>query len=253
MTATAASPTLITSVQRALQLLRAASRSPAGAPAKQLAQSVGLPIGTTYHLLRTLAFEGYLERLADGSYVIGEEIAALLDQSRLQTLLQRTRPALAALRDIVRAPAYLAFHENGEIVLRDIQDTAAMRRLDLWVGFREAAHATALGRCILAHLDARERHDYLAGHPLVALTGRTITDRQALLRSLDRIRETGVAVEDEEYLPEVASVAAPVLAGGLTGAVSLSFPRSRLAEIDGIVPALQQTAARIARWCALTM
>jgi DNA-binding IclR family transcriptional regulator len=253
MTATAASPTLITSVQRALQLLRAASRSPSGAPAKQLAQSVGLPIGTTYHLLRTLAFEGYLERLADGSYVIGDEISALLDQSRLQTLLQRTRPALAALRDIVRAPAYLAFHENGEIVVRDVQDTPAMRRLELWGGFREAAHATALGRCVLAYLDARERHDYLCRHPLVEMTSRTITDRQALLRALDRIRDAGVALEDEEYLPEVASVAAPVLAGGLTGAVALSFPRSRLAEIDGVVPALQQTAGRIARWCALTM
>jgi IclR family acetate operon transcriptional repressor len=249
----AVAPTLITSVQRALQLLRAASRSPTGAPAKQLARTVGLPIGTTYHLLRTLAFEGYLERLPDGSYVIGEEIAALIDQSRLQALLQRTRPALAALRDIVRAPAYLAFHENGDIAIRDIQDSKAAPRLDVWVGFKDAAHATALGRCVLAYLDARDRLDYLTQHPLIELTGRTITNRDALLRSLGQIRDAGVAIEDEEYLPEIASVAAPVLAGGLTGAVGLFFPRSRLAELDGIVPALQQTAGRIARWCALTM
>jgi len=253
MTTTVAPPTLITSVQRALHLLRAASRSPSGAPAKQLARTVGLPIGTTYHLLRTLTFEGYLQRLADGSYVIGEEVATLLDKSRLQTLLQRTRPALTALRDIAHAPAYLAFYEGGEIVVRDIQDSPATPRIDLWVGFKDAGHATALGRCVLAFLDAKERHDYLARNPLHPLTSRTVTNRQALLRSLDEIRDAGIAVEDEEYLPEVACIAAPVLVSGLTGAVALSFPRARLAERDQIIPALMETAGRIARWCALTM
>ena len=84
MTTTCAPATLIGSVQRALALLRAASRAPAGAPAKQLARSVGLPMGTTYHLLRTLTYEGYLQRRTDGSYVLGEEIATLLDTGRLR-------------------------------------------------------------------------------------------------------------------------------------------------------------------------
>ena len=253
MTTTCAPATLITSVQRALALLRAASRAPGGAPAKQLARSVGLPMGTTYHLLRTLTYEGYLQRRTDGSYVLGEEIATLLDTGRLQTLLQRTRPALAALRDSVHAAAYLAFHEGGEIVVKDIQDSPEWPRIDLWVGFRDAGHATALGRCVLAFLDAKDRHDYLARHPLHELTQRTVTNRQALLTELERVRSAGVAVEDEEYLPEVACVAAPVVVGGLVGAVGISFPRQRLGELEGIVPPLMNTAARIARWCALTL
>ncbi|HXM57281.1 MAG TPA: helix-turn-helix domain-containing protein, partial [Candidatus Dormibacteraeota bacterium] len=64
MDATVRAPaTLISSVQRALRLLEAASRAPSGAAAKQLARSAGIPIGTTYHLLRTLHFEGYMRRL----------------------------------------------------------------------------------------------------------------------------------------------------------------------------------------------
>jgi DNA-binding IclR family transcriptional regulator len=210
-------------------------------------------MGTTYHLLRTLTFEGYLQHLANGCYVVGDEVARLLDQSRLQTLLQRSRPALAALRDTARAPAYLAFYEGGEIVVRDIQDSPTAPRIDLWVGFKDAGHATALGKCVLAFLDAKERHDYLARHPLYELTARTITDRQSLLRSLEQVRDAGLAVEDEEYLPEVACVAAPILVSGLTGAVALSFPRGRLAELEEIVPSLVNTAGRIARWCVLTM
>jgi DNA-binding IclR family transcriptional regulator len=210
-------------------------------------------MGTTYHLLRTLTYEGYLQRRTDGSYVLGDEIATLLDTSRLQTLLERTRPALAALRDSVHAAAYLAFHESGEIVVKDIQDSAETPRIDLWVGFRDAGHATALGRCVLAFLDAKDRHDYLARHPLHEFTSRTVTSRHALLTELERIRAGGLAVEDEEYLPEVACLAAPVVVGGLVGAVGISMPRARLREMDTVVPPLMDTAARIARWCALTL
>ena len=253
MAAGYAPATLITSVQRALRLLEAASRSPSGAPAKQLARTVGLPIGTTYHLLRTLAFEGYVQRLANGCYVVGDEVAKLLDNSECQTLLHHGRPALAALRDAAHAPVYLGFYENGEIVVKDVQDSARAPRIDLWVGFRDAAHATALGKCVLAFLDPPVRQDYLTRHPLHELTARTITNREALLRALEQVQRAGFAVEDEEYLSGNACAAAPVVVAGVTGAVALSFPRRRLVELDKIVPPLKHTADRIARSWALTM
>lgn len=247
MAAVSPPATLIGSVQRALRLLEAASRSPGGAPAKQLARAAGIPIGTTYHLLRTLSFEGYVRRMDDGSYVVGDEIVKLLDRGERQTILQHSRPALAALRDAVGAAAYLALYENGEIVVKDIQDGPGAPRMDVWVGYRDAGHATALGKCVLAFLDPADRAGYLARHPPYPLTPRTITDADALLRSLERARSAELAVEDEEYLPATASVAAPILAGGVTSAVGLSFPRRRLAELDRLVPPLRATAARIRR------
>lgn len=250
MAAAGAPATLITSVQRALRLLEAASRSTSGASAKQLARAVGLPIGTTYHLLRTLSFEGYVRRLANGSYIVGDEVAKLLDQGELQAIVQRSRAALAALRDTARAPAYLAFFEHEEIVIKDIQDSPNTPRIDLWVGFREGGHATALGKCILAFLEPEDRRDYLARHPLHRLTARTIISNEALQSSLDRVRWAGFAVEDEEYLPGTACVAAPIVAGGRTGAVGLSFPRRRLSELADLVPRLKQTAEQIARTSA---
>lgn len=246
--------TLISSVQRALRLLEAASTSAEGLPAKQLARTVGLPIGTTYHLLRTLTFEGYLQRLPNGCYVLGDEVARLLDQSEEQAVLQRARPALAALRDAAHAPAYLALYEEGEIIVKDIQDSARLPRIDMWVGFRDAAHATALGKCVLAYLDPEARQDYLARHPLYDLTSRTITDPSVLARVLDQVRVSGVAIDDGEYLPGNACVAVPVLVpGGVTGTVGLSFPRRRLHDLRGVAATLEHFAGRIARLCALTI
>jgi IclR family acetate operon transcriptional repressor len=48
------------------------------------------------------------------------------------------------------AAAYLSSYEDGEIVLMDVADGPGMKCVDLWVGMRDAAHATAFGKCILS-------------------------------------------------------------------------------------------------------
>jgi len=243
--------TLIASVQRALRLLEATSAAPNGAPAKQLARKVGLPLSTTYHLLRTLTFEGYLRRLPDGTYIMGDEIGRLLEPANLQGVISRSRPALTALRDTARAAAYLAFYDEGEIVVKDIEDGPRAPRIDLWVGFREAGHATALGKCILAHLDSEAANDYVERHPLHDLTARTITNRHTLERGLRQVRIEGLAVDDEEYLAGTACVAAPLRTARQIGAVAVSLSRGRLVEVGKIRPQLERTADRIARSFAM--
>src|SRR3954470_5257290 len=69
-----ARPTLIQSVQRALRLIEVIAEHGGRARAKEIARAAGLPLGTTYHLLRTCAHEGWLQRLDDGSYVLGHRI-----------------------------------------------------------------------------------------------------------------------------------------------------------------------------------
>ncbi len=249
----AAPGTLIGSVQRALRLLEAASAHHGGVPAKALAREVGLALGTTYHLLRTLTFEGYLQRLPNGLYVLGEGVARLLNQGSYQAALTRVRPVLATLRDQTRAATYLSLFEDGEIALKDISDAPYAPRVDLWVGFHDAAHATALGKAVLASLDPGDLEEYVASHRLADLTPRTITSVSALMDNLVRVRSTGVAVDEEEYAIGNACVAAPIRTGSVIGALGLSFPLRRLAELDTIIPPLRATASRIAHDISLTI
>lgn len=243
--------TLIASVQRALRLLEAVSAHESGAPAKALARQVGLPLGTTYHLLRTLTYEGYLRRLDDGCYILGDGIEGLRGESRLQAWLGRSRPVLAGLRDSVRAASYLAVYEDGEIVLRAIVDAPRYPRTDLWVGFRDAAHATALGKGILARLDRGARSDYLARHRLFDLTARTITSERELVRRLDASTEW--AEDSEEYAVGTACLAVPFRTASVTGAVAVSFGPRRLRELSALVRPLQHAACRLAASLTLTI
>ena len=127
-------PTLIASVQRALHLMEVVASHPSGAPAKQLSREAGLPLATTYHLLRTLAHEGYATRLSDGVWVLGERVRSLHGQSRAQQLLARVRPTLVALRDELGVASYFGMHVEGEIRLIDVADGPRAPRVDvrLW-------------------------------------------------------------------------------------------------------------------------
>ncbi|MGW1749591.1 IclR family transcriptional regulator [Streptomyces sp. NPDC002092] len=246
-------PTLITSVQRALRLLEAASAHENGAPAKQLARETGLPLATAYHLLRTLVHDGYLRKLGDGAFVLGDRLQTLRTTGRGQALLSRVRPTLAALRDEFATAAYLTFYEDGEIRVAEIVDSARAPRVDLWVGFEDAGHATALGKSVLRELDDEARKDYLSRHHLADLTPRTITSRPELLRRLDASPVAPAVTDLEEYTLGTVCVAVPVYSGDTLGSLGVSMPVDRLSRLPAIRARLLPTADRVTRSLSLTI
>ncbi|GAA1198675.1 transcriptional regulator, IclR family [Prauserella alba] len=240
-------PTLIGSVQRALHLLDAVGASARPVTAKHLARTVGVPLPTTYHLLRTLVHEGYLRKLEDG-YVLGERLRPAAPEHASQRLLTHVRPILRALRDELHGAAYLALYTDGEIELVDIVDGPDTPTADLWVGAHEAGHATAFGKCILATLPTGERADYLARHRLADLTPHTITDARALEHAL----ATGGEVFDDrqEYLLGTACVGGVVHCPGVLGAVAVSLPARRYRPTRTAARAMQRAAHRVTRAAA---
>lgn len=250
---TAEGPTLITSVQRAFRLLEAVGTHECGAPAKQLARETELPLATAYHLLRTLTHDGYIRKLEDGGYVLGDRLDTLQSGGQAQALLNRVRPALAALRDDLSAAAYLTFYEDGEIRVVEIVDGPRAPRVDIWVGFEDAGHATALGKCVLRELDAEARDDYLSRHPLADLTPRTITGRAELCRRLAMTPAPAVVTDMEEYTLGTFCVAVPVYSGETLGSLGVSLRADRISRLDEVRDRLLPAASRVTRGLSLTI
>ncbi|MGY1603950.1 IclR family transcriptional regulator [Geodermatophilus sp. SYSU D00815] len=232
-------PTLIQSVQRALRLLEIVAEHDGRARAKELARAAGLPLATTYHLLRTCAHEGWLQRLADGSYVLGHRIDVVRRYGTAARGLASARPALEWLRDELGGAVYLARYVDGEIVVADIVDGPRAPRIEMWVGIHDAGHATALGRCILGQLPAPAREEYFARHPLHDLTPRTVVDRRRL-----RLPAAGdVAVDDGEYAVGVRCLGTAVVDPDGVGAVAAVIPAADPARQRALVAG----AARVSR------
>lgn len=236
-------PTLIGSVVRALSLLEAVAEEGRPVQAKALARLTGITLPTTYHLLRTLVHEGYLERTEDG-YVVGDLATHLALAGREASTTLRARRVLRTLHDDLGAAAYLAVLTEGEIELVDIVDSAAAPRTDLWVGLHDAAHATALGKAIIGALPPPDRRDYLDRHPMVDLTPRTHTSVRALLAELDQ--RPRIVVDSQEYSLGTACVAVPVAGPAVVGAVAVSVPESQVQRVLDDAHHLTRAAHRVA-------
>ena len=241
-----AKPTLISSVRRALNLLDAVGDADRPLPAKTLARRTGQPLPTTYHLLRTLVHEGYLTRVDGRGYVLGDHVLALSSSRHGHTAAREARvhPVLQGLHDDLGAAAYLSVLDDGEIRLVDVADSPAAPRVDLWVGFHDAAHATALGKAVLSVLSDAERLDYLTAHELSDLTHHTVTDRRVLMRQLDAAPD--YLLDREEYALGTACVATAVPSTSLVAAVAVSVPVRRLPQVLRRGDALRRAARLVA-------
>ncbi|MFE4692996.1 IclR family transcriptional regulator [Streptomyces sp. NPDC056749] len=238
------------SVQQAFRLLEAVAAHERGAPAERLAREAGLPLDAALRVLGALTKDGYLRRLEGGGFVLGDNPGAGGDHSA-QALMNRIRPALASLRDDLSAAAYLTFYEEGEIRIAEIVDGPQTPKVDLWVGFKDAGHATALGKCVLRELDDDARAEYLSRHTLADLTPRTITHREELLRQLESSLPAPVVMDREEYDLGTVCIAVPVYNGTTLGSLGVSFRADRMYRTSQVRESLLSSADRVTRGLSL--
>lgn len=173
---------LIRSVSRALRVLESVGGSERGLTVKQIARRCDLTVATTYHLVRTLAYEGYVARREDGTYVVGMEIA---DRFReLVVALRGPAPLGEVLRRAAHDTGYSHFigrFIGGRIVLTATAEGPRSPHLeDLVPGFDDAAHATALGKALLATLSVEQRARYLRDYGMRPFTSGTLASSEAL-------------------------------------------------------------------------
>ncbi len=173
---------LIRSVSRALRVLESVGASPRGLTVKQIARRCELTVATTYHLVRTLAYEGYVTRREDGTYMVGMEVS-----DRFRELVVAFRGPNTVGEALRRAALdtgyshYLARFVGGRVVLTAVAEGPRSPYLeDLIPGFDDAAHATALGKCLLATLTAEQRARYLRDYGMRQYTPATLTSPDAL-------------------------------------------------------------------------
>jgi DNA-binding IclR family transcriptional regulator len=151
--------------------------------------------------------------------------------------------------------------ETGELVFLTVLDgheVVTIERLDgrhavtlrSQIGARRPAVCTAAGKAILSFLPVLQASAIMDGE-IEPHTPNTIIDRALLQSQHEQIRQRGFASDDEEYLPGVRCVAAPIFGMERTviGAVSLAAPtmRTPLERLWQLGPRARATAREISR------
>lgn len=247
---TAATDEGLQSLARGLAVIRALSRSDRPLTLAQVAQEAGLNRAVTRRVLLTLRDGGYA--LARGrEFALRPRVLELGEAYR--SALRLPHLGAPAMRRVVTQTGQscsMAVLDGAEIVY--VARVPGRRVIDavLHVGTRLPAHATAMGRVLLAGLADDKLEAVLAGASLEARTPRTITDVGRLRAELDRARREPWYRIDEELEPGLSTLAAAVRdpAGAVVAAINL--PMSSYALAGGEVPrehaeALVDAAAEI--------
>lgn len=232
------------SVQYALRVLETVARHTGGVSESQLARETGLPVGHLAHLLLMLGREEYVRRTGDGGYVLGDSLVLLASGGdREQALRAKLQRSLSTLRDRIGAAVYLSGYIDGEVRITQYADGPRTPKVNEWVDFRTAAHASAVGKCLLTQLDHDDRRDHLSRHRIARFTSRTITNEKALFRTLDAQPATVPVLDLQEYAVGTVCAAVPITAGAAVGSLALSLPLAHAHRLREAARALNRHAA----------
>lgn len=205
-------------IHSALAVLEAVALAGPGVTAQQISERLGLPRATAYRLLNLLVQDEYLVRMPDlRGFALGRKVAELADVAHAQDAAQSVRDTVAELRTRIRGGVHLAVYRDGRVVPVDVDPDFPLsdpRRIstDLSV--------SALGRLLLAEQAAR-----------------TVPS------------PTRYTTQEGELTPGFGCLAVPVRGAGdrLVGGLALAVPAVRLADRDGLLALVGDTAIRLGR------
>jgi len=204
---------VIKSVHRGVQVLGCFRPHLPRLRLKDIADQLGIPMGSAFRTVRTLEALGYVvqdpitKQYRLGLKVLDLGLTCLVGMEFPDVAL----PFLEELAAQTRLSANMAVLDGTEIVFVARASVVRLMRSNLSVGSRLPSHCTAMGKVLLAQLDPAEARTRLQGSPLPGFTANTITDLDVLLATLREIRSVGFAVSHEELELHLTAVAAPVL------------------------------------------
>jgi len=247
----------VTAVKRAMDILSAFADRRSWT-VTELARELGMNKTTTFRLVATLTESGYLQReVGDDQVRLGPQLVALAnDTMTYEQLAWKAAPPLQQLSDRTGESVHVGVVHDGSMVNVQIVEGTQVLRMHMEVGKRRPAHASALGKMILAHADDETLERFLWEKGLTPHTPNTITDPERFKQHLRAARERGWVLDDEELEVGLRCLAAPVRdQGGLVfAAVSVSAPSFRLHDerVKEVRPLVETTARIVSRLMGYT-
>lgn len=242
-----------TAVERALTILEAAAQRREGLTNSEISRRLAIPKSSASYILRVLDRRGYLRRdAASGRYRLGLRILSLgKDAQAGVDLAEAALPFMRALVDKIQMTVHLAVLDQGEAVYVEKVEAAGFFKVNTWVGRRMYLHSTSVGKALLAWMPRSEAEGILRQQGLKKRTPKTITSVPRLVAELERVRDLGHAVDDEENSVGARCAGAPIFdsSGAVVAALGASGTLTQTddANLARIVEALKDAARKISR------
>jgi len=242
-------PDFVLSLARGLAVIEAFQERPGGVNVGDVAARTGLSRASVRRLLITLERLGYAShsgsvyRLSSRTLRLG---FSFLSSNSLATL---ALPVLQEISAAIHESSSLSVLEGDEIVYLARSAMQRVMSVGLSVGSRLPAYCTSMGRAMLANLVEQDIAAYLGRVELQARTPKSIVDKAAFAAELERVRQQGYSMVDEELEVGLRSLAVPVRSrsGKVVAAINtgVQAARSTVEEmVEKFLPVLREAAER---------
>ncbi|WIM10335.1 IclR family transcriptional regulator [Enhydrobacter sp.] len=241
------------SLERGLDVLETIAAEGGELGVRELARRLGLSPTVVQRLVSSLATRGYIEKNDDTSrYRLGHRTLALgVTGEGAFDYVVAARRELERLAHDHHLNGFLSVLRGGRAIYLLAVQADGPVAIRVSPGSEMPLHSTGAGKVLLASLSDNEARKVVGTRRLAAITPHTITDPAALVALLPKVRRQGFALVNEENIPGVLSVGAPIRdrTGAVVAALSVAFPKYldsglTLASVEPLVTA---AALRISR------
>lgn len=214
----------------------------------ELARRIDMPVSSSHALLKTLQNFGYVYVLEQRKLVyptkrllqVAEAIAVR------DPLLETLAPIINQLRDELGETVIVGKRQTASVVYLEVIEGTHTVRYAARPGDTKPLHSSAIGKAMLGQLTPDALLTLLKRSSLPAVTGRTITDRAALIDEINRSRERGWYMTCGENVDDVAAIAVASEVYGETVGLAVAGPANRMTrELDRYTSALRAYGDRL--------
>jgi DNA-binding IclR family transcriptional regulator len=219
-------------VARTMETLEVLAEQTDGIGVVRLAELLGEPASSVHRLLVTLTARGYVIRDRDTrKYRLGSAVLKLAQAYQVRDMLVViARPHLSALSAKTFESVFLAELVGDDVICVASSESPRPLSFYMRLGQRTPYHAASSARAILAYRTPEEQLRLMQAEHLERFTPLTPTTVTSALAELDRTRERGFAVCDQEMEEGVGALSVPVrnAQGEVHASVTLVAPQDRL-------------------------
>lgn len=242
----------VEALARGLDILGLFSAQNTSLSLMEVASLLELNKSTVFRLVSTLESMGYLERDPQTRRYRPSLKILHLGYTVINSLEVRqvARPHLESLSREVEETVSLCVLDGNHVIYVDRVRNKSIVGVLLKIGSRIPAHSATVGKVLLADLTPGELDIFLNGAELTPCTSRTISEREALLAELSKVKKNGYAICDGELAIGLRAAGAPIynheqkaIAAVNVSGSSTTITLNHLKKV--IVPAVVRTAAQI--------
>lgn len=240
------------SVEKVLQIIETMAQNREPLRLQDIALKVEMPASTTLRFLNTLMKCGYVHQdsiTLRYSLTLKFTYIGSLVSSQI-SIRDIAHPYLVELSRKCNESVCLGIEQDMEIVYIDVIDGPdGMLKITQRIGKLAPIHSTGIGKLMLLNYDSKQLNQVIAVKGLKALTPNTITSKEELLKELEKIKNQGYALDNEECElgARCLSVGIKDYTGKYVAGISVSGPTTRMTMeyISNIKNIVKETADRI--------